>query len=332
MRLENIVALTNAKLLTSPEVSAFGAIRFEPSKVERGDIFVATNPKEIDEALLNGAYAIIFDKPMQISDAEVAWIKVDNLEDALLRLLRFRLIQKGVSAYRCDDVTIDLALGIETSKRVVVVHEEIIELTKRLWDIKENTTLLFSSKRTNPDLFVDIKDLPQSIDKKIEVVERTLFECSFIFDGHYYERVFLSPFFLPFLERLLNFYHHHDIEFRLRRFEHIEHFEIVYTNKNYEIKEFGSSERVLIFEKDIDLFTEEIGFLKSYAPWAKMIYLLPQEDRSKDCQDCYNYSDIASLFKLLDSFSFHFALIGGVGKEIMEKYSKFAPTQLTFDL
>ena len=333
MRLENIVALTNAKLLTSPEVSAFGEIRFDASRVTRGDIFVALDPQEIDTALQNGAYAVIFDKPVQISDTETAWIKVENLEDALLRLLRFRLVEKEITAYACDDIMLELAHGIDTDGRVQVLDEEITGLVKRLWHVDKGSTLLFSPAKTDPDLFVNVKELPSIADKKIEIIEKTLFECSFIFDDHYYERILLSPFFLPFLQRLLNFYKHNGFDYRLRKFDYLTHFEIVFTNKNFEPKEFGSSERVLIFEKDMRLIAEEIEFLAEHAPWARTIYLLPDSYEVEACENCHYYSDTASLFDLLRSTPFHFALIGGVNREILnESKSSTQPQQLTFDL
>ena len=333
MRLENIVALTNAKLLTSPEVSAFGEIRFDASKIKRGDIFVALDPRDIDMALRNGAYAILFDRPVQISDSEAAWIKVENLEDALLRLLRFRLVEKGITAYSCDDVSLELARGIDTQGKVIVVHEEITELVKKLWNVENGTILLFSAEKTNADLFVHVKELPSIMHEKLEIIEKTLFECSFIFDDHYYERILLSPFFLPFLQRLLNLYKHQKLNYRLRRFDHLTHFNIVFTNRNFEPKEFGSSERVLIFEKEMTLFTEEIEFLAMHAPWARTIYLLPDSYEVEPCENCYYYSDTASLFELLHSTSFHFALIGGVESRILKEGKSFTqPQQLTFDL
>ncbi len=333
MRLENIVALTNAKLLTSPEVSAFGEFCFDASKIKRGDIFVALEPQDIDTALQNGAYAVIFDRPVQISDTETAWIKVENLEDALLRLLRFRLVEKEVTAYACDDIILELARGIDTDGRVVVVYEDIAQLIKKLWHIEHGATMLFCPAKTNPDLFVNVKELPSIENEKIEIIEKTLFECSFIFDDHYYERILLSPFFLPFLQRLLNFYKHKNIGYRLRRFDHLTHFEIVFTNKNFEPKEFGSSERVLIFEKDMTLIAREIEFLSSHAPWARTIYLLPHSYEVESCDNCFYYSDTASLFELLHNTSFHFALIGGVEREILNEGKNFTtPQQLTFDL
>ena len=53
-----------------------------------------------------------------------------------------------------------------------------------------------------------------------------------------------------------------DINYRLRKFTPIEHFEAVFINKKFEIKEFGSSDRVLIFESDTTLINLEISFIQ----------------------------------------------------------------------
>ena len=97
MRLENILALTHGKLINEPFVKIFENIVFEAKSVKRGDFFIAFDEETIEDAILNGAYGVMFDKPTQISDTEIAWIKVNECEDALKRLLRFRLIEKDIA-------------------------------------------------------------------------------------------------------------------------------------------------------------------------------------------------------------------------------------------
>ncbi len=333
MRLENIVALTHATLLNDPFVSDFENIVFEASKVKRGDLYVAFSLDDIQEAITNGAYAILFDRPTQISDHEVAWLKVENLENALLRLLRFRFVEKNIIAYRCDEIVLKLSLGIETSSQVFPVFEDIKTLTKRLWEISDKSVVLFSPTLSDEALFAQIKELPSIHHHTIEVVEKTLFEVSFIFDDVYYEHILLSPFFLPFLESLLNLYKTLEIPFHLRKFEHIDHFEIVFTNKNYEMKEHGSSELVFIFEKEEDLLSKEMEFLTHHAPWAKTIYVLPHNLKVNDCKQCFYYAATDEIFDILEQNDFHFALIGGVTKEILNKPKVISrQKQLTFDL
>ena len=335
MRLENIIALTNAKLLNDPVVSVYEEIVFEASKVKRGDIFVAFDTFSIEEALKNGAYAIIFENSVSISDDEVAWLQVDSLYNALLRLLRFRLVEKELSVYECDEITLQLALSTDTASKVVPLRGNMQTLVKKLWDTPDGSILLFCEKYTQKDLFTDIKELPRIHKYIVDITEKTLFETSFIFNNIYYERVSLSPFFIPFLEHLLNFYVLQGIEFKLRKFEHLENFEIIFTNKNFHIQEFGTSELVLIFEKNISLIEIELDFLQKHAPWAKMIYLVPLHVKHpKECSaECFFYEKENEIIEILQKSNFHFALIYGVGKEILEQTSNHKISkQLTFDL
>ncbi len=332
MRLQNIVALTHAELLNSPYVSEFEKIVFEPRKVKRGDLFVAQNSAHINEAISNGAYAILFDKPTQISDSEVAWLRVQSLDDALLRLLRFRLIELEVEAFLCDEITLELAKSIETFGEVIVVDGQIAELTQKLWDIQPQKKLLFCPTKTSPDLFANAKEFSPLIKERINLIDKTLFEVSFIFDNRYYEEMLLAPFFLPFLEKLLNFYKSHGITFKLKEFSQINHFQICFTNKNLEIIESGASQRVLIFEKNLDLVAMQMEFLQNHAPWAKLIFVVPKSF-AIDATHSFSYSNEEEILEILEQEDFHFALIAGVGCEILNKSKKILqPKQLTFDM
>lgn len=328
MRLENILALTHANLVNEPFVSNFDNIVIEVSKVKRGDLFIAFDPDDIPQAILSGAYGIIFDKPTQISDVEIAWIQVKDTSDALLRLIRFRLIEKEPIVYKCDEIILKLALQVMTESSFIVLHKDIKSLFKTLWHIEEKTILLFCPTLLNEDIFTHIKPMPTNSPFPIEVMEQTLFETSFIYDNIFYERQLLSPFFIPYLEQLLHLYKTLKINFRLRKFIPIEHFEAVFVNNNFEIKEFGTSDKVLIFEPNSLLIEKEMKFLKNYAPWAKTIYLLPSTCHKQEGVFLYENSD--DIVNILKKQNFHFALIVGESKSILNK-PIISTKQLTLD-
>ena len=243
------------------------------------------------------------------------------------------MVEKEVEAFSCEDIVFELARDIETNDQIVLAYGNMQELTKKLWDVPKGQKVLFSPSLVREELFTNIKELPHIIRHTLEIMERTLFEVSFIFQDFYYERILLSPFFLPFLERLLNFYVERNIPFRFKKFEHLTHFEILFTNKNFEPKEYGTSELVLIFEKDMRYFHQEIEFLLTHAPWARSIYLLPEGYTMPECTACYSYTTKEELFSLLQQHSFHFAFVGGFTKELLTKRKNQAlPRQLTFDL
>ena len=325
MRLENILALTHGELTNSPFVNSFENIVFEAKAVKRGDLFMAYDEEMIEEALFNGAYGILFDKPTQIRDNETAWIKVASLDEALKRILRFMLIDKEIEVYECNEIIVKLALQVMSEVNFIALEGDIKTLYKTLHNLEHGSTVLFSPDLTPADLFTNIKKIPANSSESINIIEQTLFETSFIYDNTFYERQQLSPFFMPYLEQLLHLFKILKINFRLRKFMPIDHFEAVFTNNNFEIKEFGSSDTVLIFEKSTTLIQQEIAFLQKQASWANILYLIPQkafESLDKELQKnkyIVIYKNKNEIKNLLRAHSFNFALIVGSDKSILTK-------------
>lgn len=321
MRLENVLALTHGKIVNDPFVKIFENIVFEAKHVKRGDLFIAFNEDMIEEAVFNGAYGIIFDKPTQISDTEIAWIKVQDSTDALKKLLRFKLIEKDIVVYECNEIILKLSLQVITDPNFISVNGDIKDIYKKLSVLQDKSTLLFCPTMCDKDIFTNIKKLSVNSLDKISVMEQTLFETSFIYDDIFYERQLISPFFMPYLEELLHLYKTLKINFRLRKFLPIDHFEAVFTNKKLEIKEFGVSDKVLIFESNADLIASEITFLQNHASWANLIYILPYRlmDRYSEYKNVFGYKNQKNIMEILKNSNFHFALVVGVDKAILSK-------------
>lgn len=322
MRLQNVLALTHGELVNEPFVSSFSNIVFESKNVKKGDLFIAFDENMIEDAVLNGAYGIIFSKPTQISDNEIAWIKVQEIENSIKRLLRFKLIDKNITVYKTNEVVLKLALQVITEPNFIAVNGDIKNISKQLWNIEESATLLFCPSLTDEKIFTNIIDLPNTLYEDINIVEQTLFETSFIYDNIFYERQLISPFFIPYLETLLHLFKNLKINYRLKKFTQIDHFKAVFTNKNFEIKEFGTSDKVLIFEKNTHLIEQEVLFLQKEASWAKILYVLPLSnknliDKIKDKNKLITYSHKSEIISLLKLHHFHFALIVGAQKDIL---------------
>ncbi len=332
MRLENLLALTQGTLQNQPFVTRFEGISFDAKKVKRGNLFIAFNNSDIDEAILHGAYGIIFDKPTQIADNEIAWIKVGNVNDALMRLLRFHLIEKELDVYETDLITIKLARQIMTDSNFLVLGRSIKDDFMTLWEVPQNAKVLYCPKLIDRDTFVASKTLPNAYKDEVTIIEQTLFETSFIFNDIFYERQLLSPFFISYLERLLNFYKMQGINYRLRAFTPIDNFEAVFTNKELSIKEFGASDRVLIFEPDFELIPSQISFLTRQANWAKIIYILPKAKALpfENIEGIYTYESQEEIIELLREHSFHFALIAEQDRTLLDhSMLRKPPEQLT---
>jgi len=330
MRLENFLALTHTSLVNEPCVNGFENIIFDAIKVKRGDLFFAFDKDSIDIAVTNGAYGVVFDTPTQISDNEIAWIKSDNLDDTLKKLLRFKMIEKEVVVYECNEIILKLALQVITQTNFLVINGDMQSIYKSMSNMEQRTTLLFSPELNDKDIFASAREMPSTNIQTIEIMEQTLFETSFIYDNVYYERQLISPFFIPYLEELLYLYKSLKINFRLKKFIPINHFEPVFTNKNFEIKNFGASDKVLIFEPNANLIESEMIFLQSRASWANIIFIIPNSSTCRDNENVFRYEKENEITQILKNNSFNFALIIGVDKTILEKPIIYQ-AQLTLD-
>ena len=330
MRLENFLALTHTSLINEPYVNSFENIIFEASKVKRGDLFFAYDDKEIDMAVNNGAYGVVFDKPTQVSDSEIAWIKSNDIDDTLKRLLRFKMIEKEIVAYKCNEIILKLALQVITQTDFFVFNGDFQYLYKSLDNIDNKAAILFCPALNDSSVFTDVKKLPSTAVKPVDIMEQTLFETSFIYDDIYYERQLISPFFMPYLEELLHLYKTLKINYRLRKFTPIEHFEAVFVSKKFEIKNFGASDKVLIFESNTSLIDSEMVFLQRNASWANIIFIIPFDAMCEENKKIFKYKSEKDIINILKENSFNFALVVGVDKSILNK-PIINQTQLTLD-
>jgi ferrochelatase len=330
MRLENFLALTQATLINEPCVHSFENIVFEAHKVKRGDLFFAYEHENIKLAIVNGAYGVIFDKPTQISDNEIAWIKVDSLDYALKKLLRFKMIEKEIVAYECNEIILKLSLQVITQATFLTLTGDLKSVFKSIWDVENRTTVLFSPALSDKEIFATVKKIANAPFAPIEIMEQTLFETSFIYDNTFYERQPISPFFIPYLEELLHLYKTLKVSYKLKKFTPIEHFEPVFTNKKFEIKNFGTSDKVLIFEPNIDLIDSQISFLQRHASWANIIFIAPLNVKTQEIKNIFTYKNEKDIISILKNNNFNFALIVGVDKTLLSKPLS-NQTQLTMD-
>ena len=319
MNLANLTALVEGTLANSPNITSFEEVHFEASKIRRGDLFLAMHHEDIEEAILNGAYGIIFDKPTQVSDQEIAWIKVTDVDKALLRILRFHIMQRSPQVYYCDEISLKLASQIITSRELLVLDKPLKYHLQELYQIQEKQFILFSRHNTDDQLFVDAKPIAKVVSSSMNIVEQTLFETSFIFDDTYYERQLLSPFFIPYLESVLQFLKQNAIGYQLRNFTPIDHFQAVFTNIHFQIKEFGKSDNVLIFESDFELVKEQIEFLKKQANWAKIVYIVPSDrmEQLDSSKGVFGYASTWDIMQILKNENYHFALIAEQNADIL---------------
>lgn len=323
MRLETVLSLSGATLMSQPPVHVFNNIVLTASKVRRGDLFVAYEPDTIPQAIANGAYAVLFETPQAVTDPETAWLKVPSLDAALLRLLRFHLLEKSLKAIACDPLSLAVAAQIVKDERCHVMTGSIKSDLVRLWGLERESFVFFPDRKACRDLFVDAVILPQT-DAVLCVSEQTLFEATFSLQGMRFERKPVSPFFLPALNRVCAFLQANGLGFNLFGMSGSTHFAPVFVSEALQIRSFGHSDRVLIFESDPALAAGEIDFMNRMAKWAEKLFIVPETLYAALPQDkaLLSYDSKEAIISTLKSVPFHFALIVGQTKNLLDPLQK----------
>jgi len=258
MRIENIVNITDGDLINEGYIKDILEFNDEVKKVKRESLFISNNIDDIKEAIKKGAYAILFSKDIEIIDEEIAWIRVDDLNEALLKLLKYKLLNKTL--YYTDKITLQIIKSINRDKRLAI-------LDKIKAKYLNNEYIYITSQERIKNLSANVEILEKTAE--IKLIHTTIFISDIMYKNQKYSLIFPSLYKnelqkgLYFFENLELAYHLKDI--RLNRF--IPQF----INSRYEKVEFGRTERVVIqgIKKD-KYFIKELNYIFEKIQYAKV--------------------------------------------------------------
>ncbi len=306
MRFGNFQRLTKSKLLNSPSVYSFENIEIEPNRVKRGDLFISDNLDEIELAVEQGAYAIVSScKNLSIIDSEIAWFKTSSCSDVLIRLLRYNLTKRKLYFIYLNEVELELIQKIADKERLIFLVGDDKDSFKKIINAKEDSILFSSDIDFIESIYPNFKRVPILKENSLlKVTKKSLFLSSFIFRDELYRDIRVSPIFLKNLERVVNFLEDNSIDFDIKKATLNSHFYPIFVDSNLNIRPFGKSDRVLIYESSKNLIDIELNYLKSSAPWAKIISNISDSDKLK-------------------GIDFNFAIISITKDSLIEKLTKY---------
>ncbi len=300
MKIDSFAYLVGGRVLNTPSITSFVHIAFDPHKIQRGDLYIASDPTSIQDAIAKGAYAILFDEDLAIVDPEIAWIKVEDLEDAAKRFFRYLLIQYGTKLYVLEEIAFDLANDSINDDRLFVSSGSALEDLKKLVE-KSYECALFKEGKYFSSLALDRQKIETA---HCQMVTEYLFETSFIYMDRYFERAQVPSFLLQKLVPSLQIALLEQLKIHPMSQSH---FRPYFLNEYFEVVEFGKSDRVLIWEPK--LASKSRSYLQTkVGNAAKILYL-----SDKKIDGFHHCSTIEELKEILYNENFQFALF--VGKE-----------------
>ena len=279
MQISSIVDIVNGKLINSPAISFVTQIHTKNSKINEGDLFIAKNKCDIELAVKNGAFALLFDFDADIIDDEIAWIRVEDITISQIKLLRFILGNKTLKSFYCDKISFEL-LNIYSylNKNIILLSDNInldFEFLKNITDdnilISNNQIYIQNIHPLSLEFIVDQKNIKN-------LTQHSLFTTTFSYKSKLFYKLRLPSMYIDYFLSIYNFL---DLELDTNKLNNFKYFSPIFINKYFEIVDFGKSNKFILFNNNNSLIENEIKYLKSNYSYAKIKII----DKFKDDND-----------------------------------------------
>lgn len=272
MQISSLIDIIDGRLLNSPSISFIYSFKTDPTKVNEGDLFIAKTINDIPLAVENGAFAIVTQEVHPIIDKEIAWIKVLDIDLALIQLIRFKLANYSLEAYTCNSSTYDLLklYSGSSSKNLKFLSNDLNSFIKNIDDIQDNDILISKDKELLEKIYPNVSLFNKSNLSYENLVEHSLFEVSFTYKDIYFSKLRLSKI---YINDFLSVYDFLDLELDLSKLKAFKYFKPLFLDKSLEVIEFGKSDKFIITQNDNTLVKDEIDYLENRFTYAKTLYL-----------------------------------------------------------
>lgn len=326
MKIEDILNLTEGKLTNTPNVQAIEAATVFYSKVDHGDLFFSSNQEEIDKAIENGAYAIVYDDENIIKkDDEIAWIKVSDIQLAAFKLIRYVVIKKEVNFYLLSEHEL-------TFLKMVIQHKGNVSFIPNDWrkafeQILNSDGTLFVG--TDKELMQLVKPDIEKINREVDgyLVSDTLFKSTFKVDSFVYQEKELIPFHLEYLLRAVDFCNLHDLPYTMDRIKYTKHFLPVFIDSKLRSTQASKSDKVVIFTDNLPDIAKAREYVMRSNMWVKSVVMTPPKTKVPGIDHPHWFKTEEEVRELLKTIHFNYAFIYNADKSILntikEEYSLF---------
>lgn len=312
------VELSLGELQNTPSISYFNSIVLSLNKVQKGSLFVAKDHTLIPKALELGAYGILYAGEYPLSDRDVAWIKLKDIEHSLNHLFKFCLLNERVVGALLNPIELEIASKIMVSDFVWCLKESLEDLF-----IIEGCKIAFFDKLEWLHLFYKQERLKEDLkESRLIILNQSFFCSALVYEKQEYEFkmpcIFLEP-----LKRVIQLCEKLQIAFDLnllgKKEYPLDHCKPFFVNKNLEIAPYGTTARVVVAEASKELFEMMLQKALETLSWGKIVVFCRKNSVAffkKTNPYCYTTQN--NLKEQLKNLAFNFAFIYGISSSHLE--------------
>ncbi|GAA8942073.1 hypothetical protein HpSLK36_10000 [Helicobacter pylori] len=312
------VELSLGELQNTPSISYFNSIVLSLNKVQKGSLFVAKDHAIIPKALELGAYGILYTGEYPLSDRDVAWIKLKDIEHSLNHLFKFCLLNERVVGALLSPIELEIASKIIVSEFVWCLKESLEDLF-----IIEGCKIAFFDKLEWFHLFYKQERLKEYLkESRLIILNQSFFCSALVYEKQEYELkmpcIFLEP-----LKRVIQLCEKLQIEFDLnllgKKEYPLDHCKPFFVNKNLEIAPYGATARVVVAEASKELFEMMLQKALETLSWGKIVVFCRKNSAAFfEKNNPYCYTTQNNLKEQLKNLAFNFAFIYGISSSHLE--------------
>ncbi len=310
MKVLQIVDLIQGELCNKPVIDSFSHLALSLSALRRGGLYFAKNPDEIESAIALGAYGIIFENFAQMSDLEIAWIKVNSLQEAIARLARYAILHQHIEVFYLKSIEFEIFRQICIDEEVFLYQNDMSNLLQTITQEKRYKAVIVQDEHfLNHAIEIQRSIIPTQKPLKIHIAT--------LFDMRIHYKLFQYHLQLPalFFDKLCAVVHlcqAYDFSFDLARFRQIEGIMPLFVDSIPNLLEYGQSEHVLIAQKDLGLFRQYSDYIVDNGKWGKILLFIPKGFDFEFSHPCEFYENREHLYRLLGDRNFNFGMILGM--------------------
>ncbi len=312
------VELSLGELQNTPSISYFNSIVLSLNKVQKGSLFAAKDHAFIPKALELGAYGILYTGEYPLSDRDVAWIKLKDIEHSLNHLFKFCLLNECVVGVLLSPIELEIASKIIVSEFVWCLKESLEDLF-----ILEGCKIAFFDRLEWLHLFYKQERLEEdSKESDLIVLNQSFFCSALVYEKQEHELkmpcIFLEP-----LKRVIRLCEKLKIEFDLnllgKKEYSLDHCKPFFVNKNLEIAPYGTTARVIVAESSKELFEMLLQKALETLSWGKIVVFYRKNSVVFfEKANSYFYTTQNNLKEQLKNLAFNFAFIYGISPSHLE--------------
>jgi len=272
VQIKAIIDIIDGKLLNSPSISFIYSFKTDINKVKEGDLFIALNLDDIQLAVQKGAFAIITDKIYPIIDNEIAWIKVNDINIIIIKILRYKLANFNLKAYLCSDVSYELLKVFSSyEKNAKLILDNLGDFISTIDEVNENTIIFSKDIELLNKIYPNNNTFEKEQYSVCNLVEHSIFEVSFTYKDTYFSKIKIPSIYIEDFIRVYDFFNIK--EFDDSKLKNFNFFKPIFLDKSLNVVEFGRSNKFIIVQDNSSLIPKEIEYLINKFSYAKKLFI-----------------------------------------------------------